>query len=140
VPRPSAPPPRATLQDRAIREVVEEAARPLSPREVHEAARARVPRLGLATVYRRLAALLAEGWLVRVELPGSPPRYERADLDHHHHFHCEACDRLYELAACPGTPRLDRAAPAGFEVRRHEVLLYGLCPRCVPRKRSRRRR
>ena len=49
---------RSTRQRRAIRRVLLETRRPLSPREILELARKQVPSLGLATVYRILRALV----------------------------------------------------------------------------------
>ena len=120
---------RDTQQRRAIRAAIDEANRPLSPREVLETARRTSPSLGIATVYRTLKALVEEGALAQVELPGEPPRYEATGKRHHHHFHCRACDRVYELEGCPDGLR--SLTPAGFFLESHEVVLYGRCAACV---------
>lgn len=120
---------RETRQRKAIRQALSEAGHPLSPREIHEAAGTRVEGLGIATVYRNVNALLENGWLVAVELPGEAPRYERAGKEHHHHFHCRKCDRVYEVEGCPGNIRA--VTPEGFQLERHEFVLYGLCLDCA---------
>ncbi len=120
---------RKTNQRDAIRGVLERAGRPLSPQEVLEQAREAVPGLGLATVYRALKALTESGWLHAVELPGAAARYERAGKQHHHHFHCRGCDRVYDVDACPGA--LNRLSPRGFQLESHEIVLYGRCERCA---------
>jgi Fur family ferric uptake transcriptional regulator len=120
---------RNTRQREAIRRAFAAAARPLSPQEAHALAQASVPRLGIATVYRCLARLVADGELVTVELPGAPPRYELSGLAHHHHFHCEDCQRVYDLPGCPGN--IERLVPKGFKLQRHELVLYGQCPQCA---------
>lgn len=120
---------RDTRQRRAIRAVLESAGRPLSPREVFTASRRRVRSLGIATVYRSLNSLVEEGWLVEVELPGEPPRYEVAGKSHHHHFVCESCNRAFEVNACPGG--MAALVPHGFELSRHDVVLYGACAACA---------
>lgn len=119
---------RRTRQRDAIRAAFAAAARPLSPQEAHSLAQAEVPRLGIATVYRTLLRLVAEGELVPVELPGSPPHYEVAGLHHHHHFHCKACGRVYDLPGCPGN--IDQLTPRGFRLEKHEIVLYGRCAGC----------
>jgi Fur family ferric uptake transcriptional regulator len=119
---------RETQQRRAIRRAFEAAGRPLSPQEIHEGARSNVRGLGIATVYRNIKAMLEEGWLRSVELPGAPSRYELAGKDHHHHFHCRECDRVFEMEQCPGSLR--DLAPQGFEPESHEIILYGLCATC----------
>jgi Fur family transcriptional regulator, ferric uptake regulator len=122
---------RDTRQRRAIRAALERADRPLSPKEVLGASRRRIRTLGLATVYRTLNALVADGWLVEVQLPGEPPRYEVAGKKHHHHFVCDRCHRVFEVDACPGD--MVSMVPKDFEVTRHEIVLYGACAGCSAR-------
>lgn len=120
---------RNTAQRRAICDVFLESGRPLGPTEVHKAARRRMRRLGIATVYRAIRDLVDEGWLALVELPGQPARYERAGKEHHHHFVCNHCDRVFEVEGCPGD--IDADVPAGFQLETHDVLLYGRCATCA---------
>ena len=126
---------RATRQNTAIREAIEAAGRPLSPTEVLDEARRHVAALGLATVYRNLKALVDEGAIQVVTLPGEVPRYEVARHGHHHHFRCDACQRVFDVHQCPGD--LAGLAPPGFAVSRHEITLYGLCSDCQPSAKGR---
>ena len=119
---------RQTRQRGAIREALAAAARPLSPQELLSAARAALPRLGIATVYRTVKGLLAEGALHVVELPGAPARDELAGTRHPHHVHSPASDAGIEGDACPAGIR--RLLPGGFRLERHEIILYGLCAEC----------
>lgn len=124
---------RSTRQRAAIRSAIEEAQRPLSPQEVLDAAQTEVSALGLATVYRNLKLLLGAGEIQVVNLPGDSPRYESAQHEHHHHFQCKACEKVFDVHECPGD--LARLAPAGFSVESHEITLYGRCSDCQPRQR-----
>src|SRR5690242_5867264 len=99
-------PTRKTRQKTAIRTVFEQTGRPLTTSEVLQIAQRDVDRLGIATVYRSIKALLEDGWLVPVELPGETPRYEVAGKGHHHHFHCESCGTVFELEGCQ--PAIER--------------------------------
>ncbi|MDY7094974.1 MAG: transcriptional repressor [Acidobacteriota bacterium] len=117
-----------TQQRQAIRSALQEADRPLSPTEVLEAAQTEAPTLGIATVYRNLRTLMEDGWLQSVGLPGNPDRYEIAGKEHHHHFHCRGCDRLFEVADCPGD--LQSICPQGFALDDHKIILYGHCSDC----------
>lgn len=119
---------RETRQRQAIRRALLEADRPLGPQEVLLGAQVSCPGLGIATVYRTLRSLLEDGWLTSVDLPGEPARYERAGKSHHHHFHCQACGRIFEMDSCP--KGLAALVPAGFALQRHEVILYGRCAAC----------
>lgn len=120
---------RETLQRKAIRRALERAGRPLAPVEVLEAARAECEGLGLATVYRNLRRLVEEEWLAQVELPGSPPRYERAGKPHHHHFLCRICERAFDIDAC--SDAYVNLVPRGFEIEDHEITLFGTCATCA---------
>jgi len=129
--------PRDTAQRRAIRQAIEESGRPLTAAEILHAAKAAVPGLGIATVYRTVRSLRTEGTVRQVDLPGDVPRYEVAAKRHHHHFHCRDCGRVFEVDSCPGN--LADLAPRGFVAEHHEVILYGRCPECVARTRAPRR-
>lgn len=121
---------RITKQKTAIREALEAADRPLAPEEVLRSARQRHPTLGIATIYRNIQALVAEGWLQAVEVPGDSSRYEVAGKQHHHHFQCNACGKVYDLEGCAveARPKL----PRGFRASGHEFYVYGTCAACVP--------
>ena len=121
---------RNTTQRAAIRQCLADAGRPLLPQEVLEAAQAQVPALGIATVYRNLKAMVDEGELRAVTLPGENPRFELAGHQHHHHFQCTQCQRVFDVHACPGD--LSRLAPLGFTVDDHDLTLYGRCKDCGP--------
>jgi Fur family ferric uptake transcriptional regulator len=126
---------RNTRQRRAIRRVIEEVDRPLSPQEVFKVAQAHAPGLGIATVYRTLKGLVEEGWLIQVELPGEPPRYETARKAHHHHFQCLTCEQVYEIEGCP--QNVQPLTPSGFLLEGHYMVLYGQCATCAKTSGSR---
>jgi len=124
---------RATRQRAAIGMVIQAAQRPLTPQEVLQGARSIVRALGMATVYRNLKRLVADGTVHTITLPGESPRYEKRVSAHHHHFQCTTCRRVYDIPGCPGNLR--RMAPRGFRVEHHDVTLYGRCPGCGKRGR-----
>lgn len=125
---------RKTSQREAITGAFTETERPLSPQEVLDAAQGEVPGMGIATVYRNIKRLTAEGWLVPVEIAGEPTRYERAGKRHHHHFHCQVCDRVFEVHGCVDTIR--QLTPRGFELLGHDLVLMGRCAECVKQGRG----
>ena len=129
---------RATRQNTAIRAAIAAAGRPLSPTEVLDEARRHVAALGLATVYRNLKSLVDAGAIQVVTLPGEVARYEMAQRGHHHHFRCDACQRVFDVHECPGD--LAGLAPPGFSVARHEITLYGRCSDCQPAAKARAKR
>ena len=149
---------RHTRQRQAVVDALASSGQALSPHDLLEHAKAAVPTLNLSTVYRQIKGLQDAGQIVRVELPGQPPRFEIASSEkasapavhehgahetlhlahaphadaapqHHHHFHCTACDRVYPIHACPGP--MNNLAPPGFEVQHHDLTLRGRCASCV---------
>ena len=86
--------------------------------------------MSIATVYRNIGSLVEEAWLVRVDIPGEPARYEVAGKQHHHHFCCNDCGKVYELeGGCQQLPK--PRLPRGFHVSGHEFFLYGTCAGCA---------
>ncbi|MBV9057025.1 MAG: transcriptional repressor [Candidatus Eremiobacteraeota bacterium] len=120
---------RRTKQRDTLAKILEGSERPLSVAELLEAASERIDGLGVATVYRTVAAMLDAGEIESVDIPGEPTRYERSNKGHHHHFSCERCERVFDLAGC--LENLRKMLPPKFQVRSHSVALYGLCAACA---------
>ena len=111
----------------AVLRVVREAGRPVSADEILDLLRD--TGIGIATVYRAVKKAIADGVLVRVELPNAAARFEPAELPHHHHFACGTCDKVFDIHGCP--PGIDALAPDGFIIQGHEIVLRGVCVDCV---------
>jgi Fe2+ or Zn2+ uptake regulation protein len=96
---------------------------------VYRQVRRHLPRVSLATVYRNLRMLAAEGLLTeRADLAGM--RFD-GNTAPHDHFTCVACGRIYDVPA--GNARSVRARAAsrtGFEVLIHRIEFYGRCGAC----------
>ncbi len=126
---------RRTPQQHAILAALEAADGPLTARELHERARAALPALGLATVYRNVSRLEEQGQVVAVHLPQDAVRYEPAGRGHHHHFRCVRCSTVFELdGSCPVAMLEGATLPGGLTVLGHELTLFGLCPACSAAK------
>ena len=122
---------RQTRQLQAIRDAFEAAGRPMSIDELHALATGEIDSLGLRTVYRAVRRLQEAGEIVSVPVPGNTDRYELASAasTHHHHFHCTACDRYFDVHGCPGG--LKKLLPKGFKLEHHDLTLSGLCASCA---------
>jgi Fur family ferric uptake transcriptional regulator len=119
---------RSTRQRAAIQETLARLGRPLLPQELLAEAQNTVPNLSLATIYRNIKGLIADGVVDVVSLPGETDRYE-IHKHHHHHFHCSGCHQVSDIDACPGD--LSRLMPSGYLLEGHELTLYGRCPSCT---------
>ncbi|RJF71528.1 transcriptional repressor [Deinococcus cavernae] len=121
---------RSTRQRDVIARVITQAAGPLAVSEVLAQARADLPTLGLATVYRTLKLLTEQHRIHPVILDGET-LYEASGRGHHHHFSCTVCGRVFTLHTCPVALPSGTVYPGGFVVEAHEVTLYGQCPQCA---------
>ncbi|MBD9527945.1 MULTISPECIES: Fur family transcriptional regulator [Paracoccus] len=81
--------------------------------------------VSLATVYRTLSALEAQGVVLKVEFAGEPARFEPADGKHHDHMIDVETGEVTEFVS----DRIERlqaeiAAELGYEIVRHRLELY----------------
>jgi Fur family transcriptional regulator, ferric uptake regulator len=128
---------RQTRQKQAVMQAIETSGRSLNAAEIWSLAQREVPSLNLSTVYRQIKALHDDAQVLRVDLPGQPPRYEalchaprtRGRDHHHHHFHCTGCEQVFPIHGCPGG--MERLAPKGFQVQSHDLTLHGRCATCA---------
>jgi Fur family ferric uptake transcriptional regulator len=120
--------PRNTKQKDAIRGAFTQADRPLSHEEALKLAQESVDGLSIATIYRNINLLVEEKWLTPVEIPGDTTRYEVSGKEHHHHFQCNLCGKLFDLQGCG--IELKAKLPRGFKTTGHEFFVYGLCSAC----------
>ena len=121
---------RYTEQRDVIFQVIRNAKGPLMVSEIHDLARERLLNLGIATVYRTIKLLLATDRIKGVVLPDGQTRYEASGMDHHHHFRCTSCDKVFDIDVCPINIPKGTSFPGGFYVDDHEVTLYGRCADC----------
>lgn len=70
---------RATIQRDAIRKTLTNSPRPLNVDEILEAGQVNVPNLGIATVYRNIKTMLAEGEIRAIGGAGIPDCYVMMD-------------------------------------------------------------
>ena len=120
---------RQTKQRQLLESLLSQADRPLLPQELLDQAQSTLPSLGIATVFRALRKMVDEGRATVINLPGDSPRYERSNLEHHHHFKCSECQSVFQVNGCPGN--LERLLPTGFKLTSHEITLFGRCADCA---------
>jgi Fe2+ or Zn2+ uptake regulation protein len=120
---------RLTRQRRIILEVVRATDAHPTATFVYRRVRRRLPRVSLATVYRNLRTLAAEGFLAERADP-SGVRFDGNTVPHDH-FTCVACGRIYDVPArADRTVRSRVASRTGFEILNHRTEFYGRCGAC----------
>jgi Fe2+ or Zn2+ uptake regulation protein len=124
---------RLTRPRRIILDVVRSTTVHPSAAQVYARVRRRLARVSLATVYRNLRLLAAEG-LLRERADVAGLRFD-GRTDRHDHFTCVGCRRIFDLPSRAAPTALGvAAAGGGFEVLGHRVELYGRCPACRRRR------
>ncbi|MGB8507715.1 MAG: transcriptional repressor [Pyrinomonadaceae bacterium] len=100
--------------------------------EVFLAVKRKVPKIGLATVYKNLEALVACGAASKLTYGDGSARYD-IRTDHHFHTRCLACGKIADLEPPQGDELMKRVKPgAGFTVKDYRVELLGYCRGCKP--------
>ena len=121
---------RVTAQRQAIIEVLDDSDRPLNVEEI--LSRMTGYRSGIPTVYRNLQQFADQGWVESIVGPDQVMRFVRChSTKHHHHVQCEGCGRMVEVEGCGLRKAVESMeARSGFRITRHQLHLFGLCPKC----------
>jgi len=127
---------RVTDQRRLILEAVRETDLHPTAEWVYRKVRRRLPRISLGTVYRNLKVLVEQGLIQELDSRGFG-RYD-GNLARHHHFTCQVCGQISDLAG-PVDRGLDRrmTSRTGLEIWHHRIEFYGRCASCRPSARRR---
>ena len=103
----------------------------VTAQQLHERLRRRGERLGLATVYRTLGLLAAEGVIDALSHHPGELCYRLCGEGHHHHLVCSSCHQVVELDDCELEPWLERISGAhDFVTTGHRLEVSGLCGDC----------
>jgi len=121
---------QVTAQRLAVLEAISET--PHSAADaIAEAARSHLGAISRQAVYDTLGLLVDKGLIRRIELPGSPARFEDRVGDNHHHLCCRRCNRVLDVECAAGhAPCLTPVDEAGFEIDEAEVVYWGVCANC----------
>ena len=122
---------RVTHQRLLVADALTAIGRRVSAQELYEHLRRRDPRLGRATVFRTLEALVAAGVPRRLEREGHVYAYVACRPEHHHHLACDRCGRVEEIDEAYIAPVAERVATdLGFTIDDARLDFYGLCASC----------
>ena len=123
-------PVRRTRQRALIAGVLDGTGQWLTAQQVHRRLADAGQAVGLATVYRTLAAMSSAGEIDAVR-SGPDWTYRRCSPTHHHHLTCRDCGRTVEVTAPPLESWAAEVARAhGFTAVDHIIEVTGLCPGC----------
>ncbi len=122
---------RLTARRQAILDLINASNRHWDAEEIARELARRGENIGIATVYRGLAALEQAGLIASIQL-ADRKRYERADKSHHDHMVCTICGAIEEFCH----PRIESlqeevARQRGFVISGHQLMLFGQCADCA---------
>lgn len=89
------------------------------------------PKLSLATVYRNLEQLCQIKEIWKIEIPGSPARYD-GNMEKHFHKRCVSCGEITDFFP---DPSLDEVISSmvddnSFKLKSYKIDFLGLCDKC----------
>lgn len=124
---------RNTWQRDRVREALADAPGFVSAQSLHAILRDENTGIGLATVYRALAGLAAQGDADSLQSPDGESLYRACTTrGHHHHLICRSCGKTVEIEATAVEQwARSTAAAHGFTQAEHVVDIFGLCADCA---------
>lgn len=125
---------RPTRQRAAIADALGRSDQFQSAQELHATLEGRGVKVGLATVYRALQAMAAEGEADMLRTEDGEAAYRACSPHHHHHLLCRRCGFTVEVEAPPVERWAARVGEEhGFSEVDHTVEVIGLCADCTSR-------
>lgn len=124
---------RQTRSQKLILQILQRQAQPMSAQELFVEIRNTQQSVGLATVYRSLEALRAEGYLQEVNLGDHQAYYQILPSNGHnrHHLICTNCRKVVPLPSCPVRELENQlSGQYQFVIDYHVLDFYGTCASC----------
>ena len=122
---------RATKQRLAVLEAIERQPHGTVD-DIHHDVRSVLPTITIQSVYVVISSLVSAELVRKLELPGSPARYELEVNDNHHHAVCRYCGRIEDIACVTGkAPCLHPEAHPGMIIELAEVVYSAVCHECA---------
>ena len=123
---------RPTRQRAAVAAVLADVEEFRSAQELHAQLREAGEKVGLATVYRTLQAMAADGAIDMLRTDEGEAVYRACSTGHHHHLVCRGCGRTVEVEG----PVVERwthkiSEEHGFTDISHTLEIFGTCADCA---------
>ncbi|MGB8383001.1 MAG: Fur family transcriptional regulator [Dermatophilaceae bacterium] len=123
---------RVTRQRAAVADLLERTEDFTSAQDLHARLRLSGNPIGLATVYRTLQAMAADGDVDVLRGPDGEAAYRRCSTGHHHHLVCRSCRRTVEVEGPAVEAWAERVSRQhGFRDVTHTVEIVGTCAHCA---------
>ena len=121
---------RSTRQRAQIAQLIDSLDEFQSAQQIHALLLKQRKKVGLATVYRTLAALAESGQVDAITL-NNELLYRRCSPEHHHHIRCRICGSTVEVSADVVERWASEVAKEhGFSEISHSIEISGTCRDC----------
>lgn len=122
---------RNTWQKSAVRHALGEATGFVSAGQLHLVLKNHGSTISLATVYRALNDLVAQGEADSLPSVEGEVLFRACGQEHHHHLICRNCGKTVEIEAKRVESWADEVASEhGFASPSHTIDIFGICPVC----------
>ncbi len=122
---------KLTVQRKAILDLINNSNRHWDAEEVSHALAEEGIIIGIATIYRGLAALDHDGMINSVQVQNKR-HYEHANKEHHDHLVCSDCGSIDEFTNDDIERQQKRvASERNFHMSGHQLIIFGLCKSCA---------
>ncbi len=124
---------RMTRQKKVIMEEIKKACDHPDADTLHSRVKKKLPRISLATVYRNLEDMAAQGAIIKLSGTTQRTRYD-GNSHPHYHFHCLECREIEDIPVEP-LEKLDQHVghSVNHDILWHRVDFFGICSRCGDR-------
>lgn len=118
----------SSVQRLAVLKYVEMSTTHPTAEEIYKALKSKFPTLSKVTVSNVLRVLKEADLILELTMEKEKAHYD-ARLEHHHHFLCRRCHRIYDVDA--GSTRAKDEYVNGHKIERARTYFYGLCASCL---------
>lgn len=102
-----------------------------SAEQIYEQMKADFPTTSLATIYKNLSLLKDKGEVLELNFASVGSRYDGNKPYPHPHVICTRCGRIMDPEFTPLAEMIRAMArQTGFQITHHQLIFFGLCPRC----------
>jgi Fe2+ or Zn2+ uptake regulation protein len=103
--------------------------------EIYQRVLSVMPEVSRTTVYNTLRELIALGEVTEVQDLGEGGLRYDTDTSVHHHLFCMNCHALIDIDHHFEGLALPPEDASGYQIVRHQVTFYGICPNCQAKER-----
>ncbi len=94
---------------------------------IYDRVREEIPNISLGTVYRNLAKLCSEGYIIAIPTGEDKIHYD-GNFEEHIHFYCKKCGTLTDFNF--GNEIADKLSQMGCEIHSAKIVYDGICKNC----------